>query len=59
MLVHAWLEEREIRGLHRAFRGRLTCPERNETVGFLSPGELHHELDRILRDAGLLDTGDD
>jgi hypothetical protein len=53
--IHAWLEEREIRGLRRAFRGRLSCSGTAKPVGVGSLHELHVELDRVLRDAGLID----
>jgi hypothetical protein len=54
--VDAWLEEREIRGLRKAFRGTLsTTPDRIDSVGFGSVLQLHRELDQILRDAGLID----
>jgi hypothetical protein len=53
--IHAWLEEREIRGLRRAFRGRLSRPTRATVVGVGSLQELHRALDRMLRDAGLID----
>ena len=58
--IHAWLEEREIGGLRRAFRGRLSCPASPAVVGVGSLPELHRALDRLLRDAGLLvDEGND
>lgn len=55
MHIHAWLEEREIRGLQRAFRGRLTCSSTAQPLGVGSLRELHVALDRVLRDAGLID----
>ena len=55
MHIHAWLEEREIHGLHRAFRGRLTSEATEKPVGVGSVSELHEALDRILREAGLVE----
>lgn len=51
--IHAWLEEREIHGLDRAFRGRLTSEAIEKPVGVASVSELHAALDRILGVAGL------
>lgn len=53
--IHAWLEEREIDGLHRAFRGRVTSEAAERPLGVGSISELHEALDRILREAGLID----
>ncbi len=55
MLIHAWLEEREIRGLRRAFRGRITRPQSDLAIGVQSPQEVYDALDRIFHDAGLDD----
>ncbi len=55
MQIHAWLEEREIRGLRQAFRGRLSCPTTTGVVGVGSVHELHQALDRVLREAGLIE----
>lgn len=59
MLIHAWLEEREIRGLRRAFRGRLTSKATGSAIGVATLPELHQALDRILDEAGVVDEGED
>jgi len=54
MRIHAWLEEREIPGLQRAFRGQLKSPS-SAGVGVGSVHELHRAIDDTLREAGLID----
>jgi hypothetical protein len=56
--IHAWVEEREIPGLRRAFRGQLSSPTEPGFVGVGSLGELHEALDRMLGEAGLIDEGE-
>jgi hypothetical protein len=53
--IHAWLEEREISELRRAFRGRLSSNATSEVEGVGSLEELHRALDRLLREVGLID----
>ncbi|HEX7133849.1 MAG TPA: hypothetical protein VF228_14835 [Iamia sp.] len=55
MQIHAWLEERDIRGLRRSFRARVIGPALGQSEGVGSVAELHHTLDRVLGSAGLLD----
>lgn len=59
MQIQAWLEEREIRGLRRAFRGRVSCTQLDTALGVGSVQDLHRALDQILRDGGLLEDEDE
>jgi hypothetical protein len=53
--IHAWQEERDIRGLRPAFRARVIGPAMGQSQGVGSIAELHRTLDRVLDSAGLLD----
>ena len=57
VLIRAWLEDRDVPGLERAFRARLSLPALDRGVGVSSVAELHRELDRFLAELDPDDLG--
>jgi hypothetical protein len=55
--IRAWLEEGEVGGRRRTFRGRLTLSDARRGVGVSSVADLHRALDEILDARGLLPAG--
>ena len=54
LLIRAWLEERELRGLDPEFRAVLSVVESDERYSAASIGELHSLVDDALEAGGLI-----